>query len=1086
MAEDRDVDLIKAFRALGDDSPRCLRLFARGASTPGCCILGYWAGVASRDYIKSSAVMKNWGDGAHNVLEVVFVNDALSKEMIRDCLLRRGAAVEYYERATGGAGERGSTSGGSVHGYTCVRRGTPGNIADFEATLFEFEESEIQLMASGALVLADTSSTSGSSGGKGGDDSSSGVRVGFAVLNSTLRHIAFAEYIDVVQLTNLDALIAQTNLKELTLYLPKTSSSVLAAGTSGSRRGQDKSRRYTDGNQNDDNIDDDDDGGRSAARRTICDERIRAVQRICTRAGTNFHLRVGRPSSHASSSQPSNALDALRDILRIPEERLALLHCPDAMLAMQHLLASVDLCDAYNHRTFYLRHITPNTFMKLDTAAIEALHLVSSQPEPRGTLPRSVFTWLNRCCTGMGARTMRQWLLQPLCSVDDIAQRQTMVEIMVEHPALREGLTVEVLKKCSDMDRLNRKLQRRALGLKDTQAFLSLIRITPITLQLLRSYKGQHTKMVVDEYVAPLEDIYEHMGNLKMLIEATVDFSDRHVARINPDFDDDLQELHTQLQRVRRGVEKEYQRILQDYDWSEKQLKYEYHNSYGYVFRVSRKEDHQVRVSKELRTVSTSKDGVRFVSDAMAALSEQYRCVNEDYLGRQQSLKNKLIDTIASYLPILDDCKEIIAALDVFVAWALVVKDSPRAMTRPTVVDTMGGGDTGKDGGERTYKEGPSLANRQSNDASPQLPPRDGGDDTNTYSNKKSDSDAYHQHHHVHRGVDGKIILSMKNVRHPLVELRQPAYMANSVHLTSDVNGMIITGPNMGGKSTYMRSVGVAVILAQAGCFVPADAATVCVRDAVMCRVGATDHLAQGVSTFMVEMLESAAILSAATPRTLCIIDELGRGTSTYDGFGLAWAIAKEVAVSVRATLLFSTHFHEMTKLASQFPCVQNFHFGADIVESTSAKSGAASAPTAQSSGGDVANSGSHPRTASPAAGRTMERLCFSYKLESGPCGRSYGLYVAELAQMPDEVVARARVKAAELERFDEGVRGDGEARDRATEEMNAEAEQRLAQYALRVRCLENIHDEEERKEARQRLREEIARDEVVRTMLSS
>ena len=168
----------------------------------------------------------------------------------------------------------------------------------------------------------------------------------------------------------------------------------------------------------------------------------------------------------------------------------------------------------------------------------------------------------------------------------------------------------------------------------------------------------------------------------------------------------------------------------------------------------------------------------------------------------------------------------------------------------------------------------------------------------------------------------------------------------------------------MGGKSTFMRSIGIVVLLAQAGCFVPAEYAELTVKDGVMCRVGSTDYMSQGVSTFMVEMVESSAILSNATNNTLVIVDELGRGTSTYDGFGLAWAIAHHLAVAVRCSLLFSTHFHEMTALASNYSNIRNMHFAAE-----------------------------------PEEGGT--KLRFTYKLQPGACGRSYGIYVAELANLP-------------------------------------------------------------------------------------
>ncbi|RNF15606.1 putative mismatch repair protein MSH2 [Trypanosoma conorhini] len=801
-----------------------------------------------------------------------------------------------------------------------------------------------------------------------------GVRVGFAALNTTLRTLTYAEYLDTLQLTSLDALVAQCNLKEL-IYLDRGRHRGGGAGKGGGTAAALS------------------DGGQEA-------ESLRAVKQLCGRA--NVAYREWGHDSAVSSQDPlrkpgrregnlakDNFLSSLDDILRVPEGRLALSDCPLASRAVEHLVANnIDTFDTTNHRAFYLKHTIPSTFMKLDSAAIQALHIIHQKPEARGSLPTSVYSWLNRCVTGMGSRMMRQWLLQPLRNAEDINQRLSLVEMMVESPILRDALLSQVLRCCGDMDRLNRKLQRRSIALKDIQSILTFVNTIPQAVQVLRSHRGgRNGKLLMDEYVAPLEEINEHFTNLRTLITATIDLSDENRARINPEFDDELIELEEQRKSVVEDINKEHERAMRAYGWTEKQLRCEYHTSHGYVFRVSRKEDQQVRNSKDLITVSTSKDGVRFVSDRLSSLSEQHKSIRNAYDARQQDLKQKLVSTVVTYLPLLDDAKELVAALDVFVAWATVVKDSPHPMARPTIRSPM------------------TAAEEESN---------------------------------------GNLI-TIVNVRHPLVELRQPRYVPNTVRLTDDANALIITGPNMGGKSTFMRSVGIAVVLAQAGCFVPADSADIVSRDAVMCRVGATDHLAQGVSTFMVEMLESAAILTAATRDSLAIVDELGRGTSTYDGFGLAWAIAQEVAVKTRSALLFSTHFHEMAQLAEHHTNVRNVHFGADVntVEGT---------------------------------------LRFSYRLEPGPCGRSYGLYVAQLANLPEEVVQSAKCKAAELETFEED---EGQKRAHALlSTASPEVSERVANYAKRIRDLNNTNSDAANEEARRRLRLELLQDSLVAPFL--
>jgi DNA mismatch repair protein MutS len=220
--------------------------------------------------------------------------------------------------------------------------------------------------------------------------------------------------------------------------------------------------------------------------------------------------------------------------------------------------------------------------------------------------------------------------------------------------------------------------------------------------------------------------------------------------------------------------------------------------------------------------------------------------------------------------------------------------------------------------------------------------------------------------------VDGSLVLEARDARHPVVEasLRDSRFVPNDVRLGGEAPPLaLITGPNMSGKSVYLRQAAILAVLAQAGSFVPAASARVGLVDRVFTRVGASDDLAAGRSTFLVEMSETANILHNATERSLVLLDEVGRGTSTFDGVSLAWAITEHLAARVRARTLFATHYHELTELAALVPGVRNLHC---------------------------------------AVREWQDGIVFLRRIEEGGTDRSYGLHVAKIAGIPREVVARA------------------------------------------------------------------------------
>lgn len=220
--------------------------------------------------------------------------------------------------------------------------------------------------------------------------------------------------------------------------------------------------------------------------------------------------------------------------------------------------------------------------------------------------------------------------------------------------------------------------------------------------------------------------------------------------------------------------------------------------------------------------------------------------------------------------------------------------------------------------------------------------------------------------------------LILRQSRHPVIEqldLGEP-FIPNDLFLDAEHRILVITGPNMAGKSTFMRQVALNVLMAQCGCFIPASAATISLVDQIFTRIGASDHLSRGQSTFMVEMNETAAILHNASDRSLMILDEIGRGTSTFDGISIAWAVLEHIH-QIGSLTLFATHYHELTAIAKELPSVQNFNV---LIEEQG------------------------------------NRIVFMHKIVEGEADRSYGVHVAQLAGLPEPVIQRAQIILQDLE----------------------------------------------------------------------
>uniref|UniRef100_A0A914Y9S4 DNA mismatch repair proteins mutS family domain-containing protein n=1 Tax=Panagrolaimus superbus TaxID=310955 RepID=A0A914Y9S4_9BILA len=329
------------------------------------------------------------------------------------------------------------------------------------------------------------------------------------------------------------------------------------------------------------------------------------------------------------------------------------------------------------------------------------------------------------------------------------------------------------------------------------------------------------------------------------------------------------------------------------------------------ITRTVLKEEKNVKAGGFTISSVTKGSGINFVSEELTALSEEYAEVSQTYNQIQEQMISEVLEVAQENITKLQKMNDVLSVIDVLVALSVVSGNSCNSYVRP------------------------------------------------------------------HLEEKGTGIFELIQCRHPVIEEKNDIqYIANDVNLHyKQTNGKItgprfavVTGANMGGKSTYLRAAGLTVILAQMGCFVPCDSAHFSVFDGIHTRVGASDFQCNGVSTFMAEMVDCVAILDAAKSTSLVLVDELGRGTSTYDGFGMAWGVANHILNKIGAFCLFATHYHEISVLKERYPDdVVNLKVETHVDEN-----------------GDIA---------------------LLYKIVEGLAERSFGINIAQCVNFPDHII---------------------------------------------------------------------------------
>ena len=621
--------------------------------------------------------------------------------------------------------------------------------------------------------------------------------------------------------------------------------------------------------------------------------------------------------------------DIEQDLSRLLRGELAVGVLPqtDLKLAMGSAAALIKylgvLSDPSNFGQYQLYQHDLSQYMKLDASALKALNLM---PGPRdGSKNMSLYGLLNHCKTPVGSRLLAQWLKQPLMSLEEIEKRQQLVEAFVVDTELRQTMQEEHLRSIPDLYRLSKRFQKKLANLEDVvRAYQVAIRL-PGFIGTLEGVMDEQYKDPLDAfYTSKLTDYSNSLAKLQEMVETTIDLDalERHEFIIKPEFDESLRILRKRLDKVKQAIDGEHRDVSKDLNQEiGKKLFLENHRVHGWCFRLTRTEAACIRMKQRYQECSTQKNGVYFTTSKMTELRREIQQLTENYNRTQSGLVSEVVGVAASYCPVLEKLAGILAHLDVIISFAHVSVHAPTSYVRPK----------------------------------------------------------------VHPRGEGNTIL--KEARHPCMEMQDDIqFITNDVSLIRGSSEfLIITGPNMGGKSTYIRQIGVIALMAQVGCFVPCSEAELTLFDSILARVGASDSQLKGVSTFMAEMLETANILKSATSESLIIIDELGRGTSTYDGFGLAWAISEHIVKEIGAFAMFATHFHELTALVDDYPQVQNLHVVAHIGDATD---------------------------------KDRREVTLLYKVEEGVCDQSFGIHVAELVRFPEKVVNMAKRKADELEDF--------------------------------------------------------------------
>ena len=592
--------------------------------------------------------------------------------------------------------------------------------------------------------------------------------------------------------------------------------------------------------------------------------------------------------------------------------------------ALHYLQQSLRRNTSHVHR---LQVYNLTDYMVLDAVTQRNLELLES---PRTERKHTLIGCLDRTLTPMGARLLREWLTHPLKNVERIVERQGVVATLCDQPQVLTDFR-DQLHGVRDMERTLARLSvgngnaRDLVVLKESLAALPKLKKTLGAVGERESAKGLAPSAGNTSGVASPSDLLMRLTSQITELPELVDLISRAVVDapplalkegglIRPGYHAHLDELRHASTDGKAWIAALQQREIERTGIAS--LKVRFNQVFGYYLEVTKA--NLVKVPGDYIRKQTIAGGERFYTPELKEVEDKILGADEKANALEYEVFQQVRSAAVEKSARIQESAAAIAALDVLAGFAELARH--QNYCRPAI-----------DGDGSSTGAGPARIEI----------------------------------------VDG---------RHPVLEqtLIEERFVPNDALLDNVENQiLIITGPNMAGKSTYIRQVALLVLMAQVGSFIPAARASISLVDRIFTRVGAADDLARGQSTFMVEMNETANILNNATAKSLIVLDEIGRGTSTFDGLSIAWAVAEHLHSTVGAKTLFATHYHELTELAATLPRVKNYNV---------------------------------------AVREWHDQVIFLHKILPGSTDKSYGIQVGRLAGLPKEVVERAKEVLANLE----------------------------------------------------------------------